>query len=372
MENTANDEEFIEIHPDRGESEPKLPDYVDAYVTDVEPRACGPLVKRLSAQLKLSVGSIDLSHLRRVKKTQLNGEDEVDPGKEEESVSPQKKRQKTNGSKVRLQIVLGAVSVLDDILDSDDCGNESTAEILGKKYGLTNVERTKVPGRVPDSETEWKDFQKHWPTSFFPNKFKEFLQSKLVLSTAEIEQMRRGMDAAIHDANESAVSSDDESPVGTVIMNPLSGEIVGKGAPERLLQQTACAGRSNPLATSLVYAIQSVSRRERECATEQGMKNPSFQKGQYICTGYDVYTTHEPPVFEAMASVHSRIRRMIIGLPCRQVDNKQNSGLVEMKVHCLPGTNHKDRACMCRPNSGLARRCTELQQLGRATTKETP
>lgn len=58
---------------------------------------------------------------------------------------------------------------------------------------------------------------------------------------------------------------------------------------------------------------------------------------------YDVYLTKEPSVYESMAMVHSRVRRVVYG-----IENKQDGGLGGTgdvtSVHCLPGTNHRYRA----------------------------
>jgi len=61
---------------------------------------------------------------------------------------------------------------------------------------------------------------------------------------------------------------------------------------------------------------------------------------------YDMYVTKEPGVFEAMALVHSRIRRVIFWK-----DNHHDGGLggsgSTTSVHCLPGTNHHYRVFRC-------------------------
>lgn len=76
----------------------------------------------------------------------------------------------------------------------------------------------------------------------------------------------------------------------------------------------------------------------------------------FICS-YDMYTTKEPSVFEAMALVHSRIRRVVFGIP-----DKQEGGLGGcLEVHALPGTNHKYRVFTCAPGSVLSTQCNELQ-----------
>lgn len=63
---------------------------------------------------------------------------------------------------------------------------------------------------------------------------------------------------------------------------------------------------------------------------------------------YDVYLTKEPNAYEAMALVHSRVRRVIFG-----TIDKNMGGLggvansmdgLKGGIHCLPGTNHHYRA----------------------------
>ena len=71
------------------------------------------------------------------------------------------------------------------------------------------------------------------------------------------------------------------------------------------------------------------------------MESDEFRGGQYLCTGFDVYLTKEPNIFEAMSLVHSRVRRVIFG-----VSDEGMGGLggTNASIHSLPGTNHHYRA----------------------------
>jgi tRNA-specific adenosine deaminase 3 len=77
---------------------------------------------------------------------------------------------------------------------------------------------------------------------------------------------------------------------------------------------------------------------------------------------YDLFTTKEPSIFEAMALVHSRIRRVIFGS-----SNKLDGGLggtgLDHAIHSLPGTNHHYRAFQCNPilEDDLHALCEDLQ-----------
>jgi len=63
-------------------------------------------------------------------------------------------------------------------------------------------------------------------------------------------------------------------------------------------------------------------------------------------------------VFEAMALVHSRIRRVVFGVP-----NKVDGGLggtgIETAVQSLP-TNHHYRVFACAADSELHAKCSEI------------
>lgn len=338
---------FIEILPPNDDESKFESPLVEVYITLVEPRECGPLVKRLSHELPLnnkgSSSIIDLSHLKRVKKDEKVAKESVN----DDNSSGRKRPREATCSSQRLSVLLGAVQ------------DTPTPDELKQRFQIEAVLTTHVPARLPKSNEEHKYFQTIWPTAYFPNKTEEFRDQQLQLSNEDIEMMQRGMREAILDANKGG-------DCGTVILSPSSGDVVVRSHDERLLQQDPST--INPLSTGIILAIQAVSRKERQIAILKGMDDADFQQGQYLCTGYDVYTTREPTVFEAMALVHARIRRLVYGISSSTNDGSLDcylGGISDSLVHALPGTNHKYRAFRCNESSDLWKECRRLSSADR-------
>ena len=61
-----------------------------------------------------------------------------------------------------------------------------------------------------------------------------------------------------------------------------------------------------------------------------------------------MYLTKEPTVYEAMALVHSRVRRVVFGIRDRAMGGLGGAADVDSShiigIHSLPGTNHHYRA----------------------------
>jgi tRNA(Arg) A34 adenosine deaminase TadA len=369
---------FMEIvHAHQLDTAPAVPQFVEALAVAVDPRACSALVKILSTELPLKgvAESLDLSHLKRVRRTEKRkdsryldkrSDDETMPqsehaanGESSQERSPCKKKRKAD-EPVILEVLLGATCVLDakfGRLSSDDTSIDLST--LAAYFPVDNVRTVKVPSRLAESEEEWKEFNAIWPMIYLPNKTKEFQETERRLGDDEIAMMKRGMEAAILDANSSSGS------IGVVVMCPQSGRVVATAESERQLQAPLLLGTipipTNPLTTSYILAIQAVSRIERHVivTSHGGRASQSFQNGQYLCTGYDVYATMEPTIYEAMALVHARIRRLVYGCARRQVGvRRAKGGIVDAHVHALPGTNHHYRAFACRKASALWHQCT--------------
>jgi tRNA-specific adenosine deaminase 3 len=283
---------FVEILPEQQEQRPRT---VQAYAIQVEPQQCSKVVKQLSRNFPLSD---DLSHLKRVRKPKEMRGDNND----EESA---KKK-----PKLSLQVLVGA----------EQC--EKIQALYGPLYPVT------VPGRPPQSNAEWKEFNNElWSTNFVTLKSKEQKEEELALESKELVFMKQLMDEVV--VRNSVV----------IVVDPSNQNVVARSEKEEIEQKQVST--INPLATPILLALQGVSRLERKAATN--LTTDEFSRGQYLCTGYDLYTYYEPTVFEAMACVHSRLRRLIF-LGENNGSGVWSQAFSKHRIHCLPGTNHKYRA----------------------------
>lgn len=390
--NSVNNDQrrlFQEIVSEKVEPIDLLPDKVEAYITKIEPKKCGRLIKELGYFLPLvkfddkqcTIDAVSgekeyqwpaLGHLRRVRRIKkANFQEEVEAEDNKNKDEPLRKRKKVKrkdtSTEVELEILIGSVIEIDNVLDENNRSDANSRTKLLEliSFNNLNMEKRMIPGRPARSQTElaqWMNIDHGngwWPTIYFNKQSTEYRQKELDLSfTEEWGPMRKHLLEAIDDAKKyqgqkSRISS--FRGCGAVIVCPESNRIISRSFDEwsAKLQEGRDNGGDfkklllgNPLNTPPMLAIQGVSRIERQHAVGKGMDSESFKSGQYLCTGYDVYTTREPAVFEAMALVHSRVRRVVFCFGDKDEGGLGGTGR-GTSVHSLPGTNHRFRAFHC-------------------------
>lgn len=351
-EHVANYEDsfFEEILPPATGNSPRM---VEAVFIHVEPKQCSSILKELSDILPLEEG---LSHLKRVRKVFSKAIAQDDDKSEGSTKRP----------KLPLQILVGSRKQQEELNIVESCSPQhlacSSIHRLVEKYGP--LHSVLVPGRPPLSHAEWKEWNNTiWPTQFLPLRTEEYRRQKALPSPLEISKMRERIEESILKSM-------------VVIVDPIDDTLLSTCRTERELQQHQPLHQSssqhlclhnNPLATPILLAIQGVSRREREatmgstldCVTNdafssEGGESLATKKMQYLCTGYDMYCYYEPTIFEAMACLHSRLRRLIY---CRRNPDTASeddgtrrlsnrvfpNGCSKHYIHNLPGTNHRYR-----------------------------
>ena len=383
---------------------------IEAFCVRVEPRACSRVVKQLSSTLPLENC---LAHLKRVRRRPLSSPNSSDSITE--STIPQghkKPNQDASTSKTKddpengpletdsetsiasdrpkkrhksnfvLEILIGSHSRL--YVDGDTLAKDHP---VVREFGP--LHSVVVPKYEPRSEKEWKEHNASWPTLYHPLRFEEHRKQQLALSDSERNRMKELMERCIstrsvlivdpkdYDPKQSSTSKNNEngnaddtnaSDIGIVSISraeqSLQHELSKRNQQQHTESSVSLLG-NNPLATHILLALQGVSRRERQAKIKaNGVKETKSverdheqqQRGQYICTGYDMFSFYEPNVFEAMACLHSRLRRLVYFVPSSKGGKSIDSvvwgrGISKHDVHNLAGTNHNYRAFEYRQSS---------------------
>ena len=308
---------------------------IDVFVCNVQDK------KQMSTVLKALCSEEPMTeycHLKRVKST------------------------KSHDGSVALQVVICEQKEGVDI--SVNLSGNEVYRYLGKPFVV------KVPKYPPLTRKQYEDSIQYWPVSFHENKRIKQLLNKTFFTTKEVNMIEKHMALAVKCAKVGADRS--QPPIGAVIVDPANDSVITMSHDLRL--------GNHPLQHAVMVCIDLVARSQGggmweiphvksfddKCKENLGIEEisrseeihvsdsshedvaafscPSYRKQSvnqqnsetsYICTGLDLYVTHEPCVMCAMALVHSRIGRVFYGLPT--ADGALGS---KFKIHCQKELNH--------------------------------
>lgn len=228
---------------------------------------------------------------------------------------------------------------------------------------IDNIRTASVAGIPPRTRRQHEIVHKLWPCNFHSNKYLEKLCNNTLFSSEEIESHLEYMRVAVDVADYAKKLSLPDHQVGTIVVDPKLSSIVAVGY--RI---------PGPCRHSVMVAVDNIAKTQlggawnKSCTTDtqsdvtsngfpSDMLNflrtkyrnlnfgaPPFKQkddlvvpsdGPYLCTGYYVYTTHEPCVMCAMALIHSRVKRVFYGA------RSSNGGLGTLcKIHTVKDLNH--------------------------------
>ena len=212
-----------------------------------------------------------------------------------------------------LDILVGSIVAVDHYLTSRSrlllSETKTPLSLIFERHDYVQQSLPGRPARTRDELNMWNATM--WPTLFFEEKTEKFKVEQLALTPDEVTMMLNiGMSEAVKDAiigrrqwtdwsrrrlrvEQRDLITDPILVCGAVVMNPVDGAIISRAADERRLQGISHDETNNedalmsifpdevsPLCTSILLAIQGVSRRERHAALGCGMESEEFRKGQ--------------------------------------------------------------------------------------------
>jgi tRNA-specific adenosine deaminase 3 len=171
-----------------------------------------------------------------------------------------------------------------------------------------------LPTRLPETVAQANFFKSYWPCRFHPD---QGLEARLAkdggIPGQELLRLKQLMRQAVAERR-------------CLLVERRSGaQALGVGSGQ--------SSSAYPLRHSVMEAIESVARRQREAQ----LPSEEAQVREYLCSGWDAVLPWEPCVMCAYALLHSRSGNVFY---C--ADRPASGGLGSLfSVHLLPSTNHR-------------------------------
>lgn len=222
---------------------------------------------------------------------------------------------------------------------------------------ISKIKTVLVPLTKPITSIQFSESKNYWPCSFSHYPHIEKLISPEPVSYSEFEQMQINMCEAIKLAKDNLKIG--APPISAVMVDPSQNKVVARCVHSIQYPLAHAIMRCIEVATEKPTVSTTSNVNENQLSENIGKKRIHWEDAnnlqnnsvdnnnsaniksnnngtQYLCTGYDVYTTQEPCIMCSMALVHARVRRVIIGRV-----NKSMGGLGSViKLHCYEAINH--------------------------------
>jgi len=218
-----------------------------------------------------------------------------------------------------------------------------------------NWKETQVPEHAPLSRNQYNASTKQWPCNFHEDKTIEKLIGRKWFSNNQLETQLRFFnlcsniifhtDDFLWSSNQNIElsdklfeSSEKISILGSACIGPI-GVIIADSSDDKIIAAAAVNKTSYPLRHSVMAAIDLVAKTQGGGSWVNGPSaiiKSTVPTSSYLCTGYDVYMTHEPCIMCCMALLHSRAKSVFFIQP------SHGGGLVSaVRLHALPAINHR-------------------------------
>lgn len=221
--------------------------------------------------------------------------------------------------------------------------NNELEIVIGKKclssdhpafdsFVSSTIVKTPVPLHKPLSTVQFQKYNEYWPCNFHPEKeIEKLLSVNCGFDRNEFEAISKNVTIVLNKCSE----------VGRqvcAIYDPHDEELVCLSTSSDGILSHAVMNCLTLLAATQINS------------TEEKMVNEKWHSGEilctkrivrnkhtdYLCTGLEIYLSHEPCIMCAMALLHSRAMKLFF------VNEVRNGALRSaVKLHCLDGINHR-------------------------------
>lgn len=308
-------------HREEMKLQPVLPDHVLSPVPLVSVYAAPILDNKKTSSLLRQLTDLypleGLSHIKRVRRHTY-----TDGGVE----------------KAALQIILCESSKVTQPIN----GDVSVAHILRSAPQISRdvfgeVFLATIAMVPPQTKAQYDEAYRHWPTAFHEDKELGKIISGEIFSAADRSKILAHVKTVIEIAGRKEANG--KETIGALIVDPRK---------DTTLAMTSCCHDEGeyPLHHAVMKCIDLVAHSQGggawavcpDSTFHRALpdEETSTEDTPYLCTGYELYVSHEPCIMCSMALVHSRIHRVFYA-------TSQPDGALggKYKLHTHPDLNHR-------------------------------